>query len=114
MVANLTHLAKAHYSPGKRRLFTVILGLLLATPTLMAAPKVPVIKVHAADATRHFQPRKARVNAMLQAGLQHGVYPGFAWLKMACGIGGVYLDDGHFGRCHQCRSGKQEPQDYRE
>ena len=81
MVANLAHLAKAHYSPGKRRFFTAILGLLLATPTLMAAPKVPVIKVHAADATRHFQPRKARVNAMLQAGLQ-ALAPDFHWRQL--------------------------------
>ena len=70
MVANLANLAKKHYSPGKRRLFTVIVGLLLAGPTLGAAAKVPVIKVQAADATRHFQPRIDRVNAMLQAGLE--------------------------------------------
>ena len=70
MVANLAHLAKTHYSPGKRRLFTVIIGLLLAGHTLGAAAKVQVIKVKAADATRHFQPRIDRVNAMLQAGLQ--------------------------------------------
>ena len=70
MVANLAHLAKKHYSPGKRKLFTVIVGLLLAGPTLGAAAKVPVIKVQAADATRHFQPRIDRVNAMLQAGLE--------------------------------------------
>ena len=44
----------------------------------MAAPNVPVIKVHAADATRHFQPRKARVNAMLNAGLQ-ALAPDFHW-----------------------------------
>ena len=47
----------------------------------MAAPKVPVIKVHAADATRHFQPRNARVNAMLKAGLQE-LAPDFHWRQL--------------------------------
>lgn len=70
MVANLAHLAKAHYSPEKRSLFTACATLLLTFSAVAADSKSLVVRVQATDATRHFQPRPDRVAAMLQTGIQ--------------------------------------------
>ena len=69
MFAKLGHLAKAHYSPIRRTLFTCF--LLLCSIGLTAAPKTKVIKIHAPDATRHFQPNPKQVLAMVESGVKH-------------------------------------------
>ena len=69
MFAKLGHLAKAHYSPTRRTLFTCF--LLLCSVGLTAAPKAKVIKIYAPDATRHFQPSPKQVLAMVESGVKH-------------------------------------------
>ena len=69
MFAKLAHMAKAHYSPAQRILLTCV--LLLCSVGLTAAPKAKVIKIHAVDATRHFQPNPKQVLAMVESGVKH-------------------------------------------
>jgi len=70
MFAKLLHLAKAHYSPARRILFTCLL-LLCAIGATTAHAKTKVTKIHALDATHHFQPNPNKVLAMVQSGVKH-------------------------------------------
>ena len=68
MFAKLVHLAKPHYSPDCRTLFTCL--LLLYPIGLTAGTKTKVIKIHALDATHHFQPNPKQVLAMVESGVK--------------------------------------------
>lgn len=69
MVAKLVHLAKAHYSPARRTLFTCL--LLLCPIGLTAGTKTKVTKIHAPKATRYFQTNPKQVLAMVESGVKH-------------------------------------------
>ena len=69
MFAKLAHLAKAHYSPAQRTLFTCF--FLFFSVGLTAATKAKVIKIHAPDATRHFQANPKQILAMVESGVKH-------------------------------------------
>jgi len=68
MFAKLVNLAKAHYSPDCRTLFTCL--LILHPIGLTAGTKSKVVKIHAVDATYHFQPNPKQVLAMVESGIK--------------------------------------------